>query len=467
VPQRLAVRDIALFERPVRFVRPFRFGAVVINAASQAFVRAEIEIEGKGVFVGASAELMVPKWFDKRSDFSPEQTVDELRRSLDIARELYLASSGFDTAFGLHASRIAAQLKASATENIPPLAAAYGPAELDKAILDALLRGMGVNCFDGMAGNAAGIDARLSPDLADDDIAQFLARSRRLDRVAIRHTVGLDDRVEGAGGVADRSENAGARYFKLKLNGDPGADAARLTRIGSELAMLPHDYRITLDANEQYADLAALSTLVDRLDRDSTLQPIATKLLYIEQPMPRDITRASPLGALAGHDFIIDEADDSYDAFPAARALGYRGISSKSCKGIYKSVVNATRAAKWSGASEKFFVTAEDLTCQAGLGVQQDLALGALMGVTHAERNGHHYVDGFGDTPAGEAESFLAGHPDLYRRDANTIRLAIHGGDLSTGSLTSPGFAASAHPVWSAMTPLQQPKAKTLKEQSL
>ena len=64
--------------------------------------------------------------------------------------------------------------------------------------------------------------------------------------------------------------------------------------------------------------------------------------------MPRDITRQSPLGALGRRDFIIDEADDSYDAFPAARALGYRGISSKSCKGIYKSIVNATRAAKWS-----------------------------------------------------------------------------------------------------------------------
>src|ERR1700690_3028028 len=119
MPLRLGVRAIAVFERPVRFVRPFRFGAVVINAASQAFVRAEIEIEGKGVFVGASAELMVPKWFDKRSDLSPEQTVNELRRSLEIARELYLAGAGFETAFGLHASRIAAQLQACATENIP------------------------------------------------------------------------------------------------------------------------------------------------------------------------------------------------------------------------------------------------------------------------------------------------------------------------------------------------------------
>jgi len=38
--------------------------------------------------------------------------------------------------------------------------------------------------------------------------------------------------------------------------------------------------------------------------------------------MPRDISRQSPLGALAVRDFIIDAADDSYDAFPAARELG-------------------------------------------------------------------------------------------------------------------------------------------------
>jgi L-alanine-DL-glutamate epimerase-like enolase superfamily enzyme len=467
MPLRLAVRDIAFFERPVRFVRPFRFGAVVINAAPQAFVRVEIELEGKGNSVGASAEMLVPKWFDKRAHLSPDETVWELRRSLTIARGLYLGHQGFETAFGLHARCLVAQAEACAKEDIPPLAAAYGPAEIDKAILDALLRGAGMNFFDGMAGNIAGIDARLSPDLRDDDIAQFLAQRRRLERVAIRHTVGLDDQVEGKGGVADSRENAGARYFKLKLNGDPEADAARLIRIGGELATLPHDYSVTLDANEQYADLAALGALVDRLGRDSALKPIAAKLLYIEQPMPRDITRQSPLGALAARDFIIDEADDSYDAFPAARTLGYRGISSKSCKGIYKSIVNATRAAKWSAGGEKFFITGEDLTCQAGLCVQQDLALGALIGVTHAERNGHHYVDGFAETPAAEAQAFLAAHPDLYTSDGNNIRLSIHDGDLLTGSLTAPGFATGVHPEWSAMSPLHQPGTKTRQEQSI
>jgi L-alanine-DL-glutamate epimerase-like enolase superfamily enzyme len=469
MPHRLAVRDISFFERQVPFTKPFRFGAVTIKSAAQAFVRVEVEVEGKSTSVGASAELMAPKWFDKRPHLEPEETVAELRRSLLIARDLYLnfTRAGFETAFGLHAKRIVAQVDACAKEDIPPLAAAYGPAEIDKAILDALLRAHGVNFFDGMAGNIAGIDARLSPDLRDDDIAQFLAQRERLERVAIRHTVGLDDMIEGVGGVADTGENAGARYFKLKLNGDPEADAARLTRIGSELAKLPHDYRVTLDANEQYADLAALNALVDRLDRDSALKPVATKLLYIEQPMPRDITGQSPLRALAARDFIIDEADDNYDAFPAARALGYRGISSKSCKGIYKSIVNATRAAKWSTDGEKFFIAGEDLTCQAGLGVQQDLALGALIGVTHAERNGHHYVDGFGEAPAAEAQAFLAAHPDLYASDRNHIRLAIHDGDLLTGSLTSSGFASGLHPDWSALPPLQQPKAKTLQEQTI
>ena len=467
MPYRLTVRDISFFERPVSFARPFRFGAVVVNATPQMFVRVEIDVEGKGTATGASAEFLVPKWFDKRPHLSPEQTVSELRRSLLIARELYLAHSGYETAFALHAACIGAQVEACANEDIPPLAAAYGPAEIDKAILDALLRTAGANFFDGMAANISGIDARLSRDLGNDDIAQFLSARKRLERVAIRHTVGMDDTIEGEGGVADISENAGARYFKLKLNGDPVHDAERLTRIGRELATLPHDYQVTLDANEQYADLGALSALVDRLDRDPALRPIATKLLYIEQPMPRDITRQSPLGALARRDFIVDEADDSYDAFSVARALGYRGISSKSCKGIYKSMINATRAAKWSAAGTKCFIAGEDLTCQAGLAVQQDLALGALIGVIHAERNGHHYVDGFGDTPAAEAEAFLTAHPDLYAKDGHTVRLAIHNGDLMTGSLTTPGFASSVHPVWSTMSPLAQPTTKNSLENAV
>src|SRR5579863_7850287 len=284
---RLVVRNIDFFERGVCFSRPFRFGAVVVTSAPQLFVRVEIEVESGKTFVGASAEMLVPKWFDKRAHLSADQTVDELRRSLEISRELYLASSGFDTAFGHHVSRITAQIQACAREDIPSLAAILGPAEIDKAIIDALLRSANIDFFKGMTANIAGIDARLVPDLRNQDVTQFLAQCRRLDRVAIRHTVGIDDAIEGEGGVADVKERAGARYFKLKLAGDPVADAIRLIRIGKALAKLAYGTRVTLDANEQYSDFVALQDLVDRLRSDTALEPIASRLLYIEQPMPR------------------------------------------------------------------------------------------------------------------------------------------------------------------------------------
>jgi hypothetical protein len=88
VPQRLRIRDIAWFERPLAFRHPFRFGAVTVTGAPQVFLHAEIETEAGARAVGVTAELMVPKWFDKNPALTPDQTVDELRRALVIAREL-------------------------------------------------------------------------------------------------------------------------------------------------------------------------------------------------------------------------------------------------------------------------------------------------------------------------------------------------------------------------------------------
>jgi hypothetical protein len=76
------------------------------------------------------------------------------------------------------------------------------------------------------------------------------------------------------------------------------------------------------------------------------------------------------------------------------------------------------------------------------------------------ERNGHHYVDGFWETPEEEANAFLAAHPDLYAHDAGRVRIAVHDGDLLTESLVKPGFATGTHPLWQTMSPLRRPKAK-------
>ena len=58
------------------------------------------------------------------------------------------------------------------------------------------------------------------------------------------------------------------RGGKLKLNGDPGHDADRLTRIGRELATLPHDYRVTLDATAHDSPMRTHDAVV-RIERAS------------------------------------------------------------------------------------------------------------------------------------------------------------------------------------------------------
>ena len=110
-------------------------------------------------------------------------------------------------------------------------------------------------------------------------------------------------------------------------------------------------------------------------------------------------------------------------------------------------------------ADDRCFMSAEDLTCQAGLAVQQDLALASLLGLAHCERNGHHYVDGFGAAPAAEQQAFAAAHGDLYETAGGRPRLAIRGGRIAIGSLAQPGFAHGADPDFSSLLPLSQAPA--------
>ena len=138
-----------------------------------------------------------------------------------------------------------------------------------------------------------------------------------------------------------------------------------------------------------------------------------------------------------------------------ARSLGYTGVSSKNCKGFYKSLINLARCRVWNAAGEGgFFMSGEDLTTQAGLSVQQDLALVSLLGLSHVERNGHHFIDGFAGRPAAETEAFLAAHPDLYHRQRGRVRLHIEGGLLHIGSLECPGFGSAVVPDLSTTAPM-------------
>ena len=451
-PLAFVVRDIALFERPTVLRMPFRFGAATVTACPQAFVRVKLDIGGK-IVQGASAELMVPKWFDKAPLLSHDDNFNQLRQALLLTRAAYLATPHAPSAWILSARAGGAAIsRAVVRHGLPRLVAQFGPALIDKAVADAVLRACNLDWVSGVRAGALGDP--WSPHL----------RLHRPQTVWVRHTVGLADRLD----AADRGPNpadglpitlgeviarTGVRYFKLKLSGQIDTDLERLTRIEAVLARAP-DYRVTLDGNETFTSLDPLSELFAALRGRPATSRLLQRTLLLEQPLARQVALINTR-ALASLPVpvILDESDDESTVLEQGLAAGYRGISTKACKGLYRSLAHAARL----HGRHQLILSGEDLTCQAGLAVQQDTLLAASLGVTHIERNGHHYVRGFGVAPEAEADAFLQAHAGLYKRDAAGIHLRINDGRLDLRSLHRPGFARSAAPSWETLSPLGIP----------
>ncbi|WP_280155718.1 hypothetical protein [Piscinibacter sp. XHJ-5] len=446
----LKLRHVALFERPVTLRLPFRFGAATVTRCPQAFVRVEAVVGGRTV-VGASAELMVPKWFDKSPSLTQEQNFEQLREALRLAAEAYGSAGDALTPWALSRQLGEAAVSRGVALGLPRLAAQFGQAVLDKAVADAALRAADLPWSRGVQAGVLG-DPH-SPRLRLHEPAQ----------VAVRHTVGLADRLVDADPGADPHDGLpatleaaiaryGLRHFKLKLAGRLDADIDRLTRIARLLDAQAGDYRVTLDGNETFADAGSLGAFWRALRAEPGLRGLMHRILLLEQPLPRHIALRESIAALdIAVPVILDESDDHDDSFDEGLALGYRGISSKACKGLYRSLRNAVRVAR---EPQRLVLSGEDLTCQAGLAVQQDTLLAASLGIAHIERNGHHYVDGFGIAPTPEAQAFAQAHPGFYDDSGARPRLAVRDGLLDLRSLHVPGFASAAAPSWSSLQPI-------------
>ena len=475
-----ALRAIELYERPVVLRLPFRFGVVTLTECPQAFVRARIRLSDGREITGAAAEMMAPKWFDKNLALSNNDNFNQLRDVLLMAREAYLADTAPATAFGHFARHYDSHQMAGAARGYNPLLANYGPALIDRAILDALCRAHGASFYAAMRTNLVGIGAARA-EFAGFDFERFLGGLTPAASIEARHTVGMVDAIT----AADLKESVnddlpetleqvvvhyGHRYFKLKVGGKLDADLERLTAIAAVLGRSDAPYFASLDGNEQYDSAEQVAELLARMQAAPALARLTDSILFVEQP----IARKAALEASFRHiplckPVIVDESDGTLDTFVLARERGYDGISSKTCKGIYKSILNAARCVQWNaeaksaGEPPRYFMSAEDLTTQAGLSVQQDLALVNLLGIAHVERNGHHYVNGMAALPEAEQRAFFAAHPDVYERTHGAVRLKIKQGRIALGSLDCAGFASAAMPDFSAMAELALASAGEVK----
>ena len=464
---KLKVREVRVYERDVVLRMPFGFGVVSMTGAPQAFVRARVETENGKSAWGMAAELMAPKWFDKSPALSIEENFGQLYTALMLAGQAYVSSAA-NTAFGLSASNYRSMLALGRVAGINRLTTNFGTAVLDRAVLDGLCRLAGVSFYEAMRANLPGVvPADIVDDLPDLDIDAFLRDLEPRQSVHARHTIGLSDPITAQDlspeqRIRDKLPQTltevvatyDHRYYKVKVEGEVERDLQRLEVIASVLDVGVPSYQVTLDGNERFRDLGALEAFYAKMKERALLANFVRSMLHIEQPLERRhaLTENLRIDRL-GVPVMIDESDDDYYAFLQARQCGYRGVSSKGCKGLYKSILNLARCREWNREEGEsiYFMSSEDLTCQAGLAVQQDLAIAALLGFEHVERNGHHYTLGMSAAGQSEQRAFLKAHPDLYHSNGKTTCLTIRNGEIALGSLDGPGFASGAEPKWRQM----------------
>ncbi len=464
--QRVTVSAVDLFERATPLRIPFKFAANTLTEAPQVFVRVAVAVDGKLVS-GQSAELLAPKWFDKNPALSNEQNFDQLRASLRGARRLFLDHGAASSAFALHAAVYPVHYAAAGKAGLNGLIASYGMALIDRAVLDALCRANGASVFGAIRANLPGITTVLTPDLAPEALDAFLRTRQLAQTIWARHTIGMADPLSDDEIAAPLNDGLpqsltaviatyGNRYFKIKVGADVAASVEHLVRIAAILDRSNRDYRVTLDGNEQFSDSAHLAELFERIAATPELRRLWTSTLFVEQPIARNRALSEPVTALSRlKSLVIDESDADLDAFPRAHDLGYAGVSAKTCKGVYRGMLNAARAATWDAADAPCAVTAEDLTVQPGIALQHSLALAALVGAEHIEVNGHHFVDGFAGAAPSEQARFAGAHPDLYRLESGLGRFRINGGRIALTSLDVAGFAVGCEPDWDNMRPME------------
>jgi hypothetical protein len=291
----------------------------------------------------------------------------------------------------------------------------------------------------------------------------------------VRHTIGLADpltldEITPGDRVADGWPHAleeyvaahGVRYGKVKVANRLDADLDRLARIAGVFERhRGSDYRLTLDGNEQYRAAGDFAELVHAIRTRPSLGTLWTNILAIEQPFDRAIALEPAAAAVVAEisrakPVIIDESDGTLDAWPRAMAAGYRGVSSKSCKGAIKSLINAGLVwlANDRGRRADFLLTGEDLCTVGIVPVQSDLCLAATLGLSHVERNGHHYHPGLSYLPEHQRRAALAAHPDFYTDAAGIVGPRITDGRFAVGSIVDcPGFGFAVEPDVDAMVP--------------
>jgi hypothetical protein len=329
---------------------------------------------------------------------------------------------------------------------------AFGVALVERALVDAACRAAGLSLREALRADILGFrPGTVHPELAGWEAASALPAEPPAT-LRVRHAVRSDTTLRTEPGPAatgdapasleDALERFGLSSLLLRLSGDPRADARRLFDVALLLAGR-RLHEVTLDAGEQYPDLSELGRVLDALATTPEGEALLNRLLCVEDPLPRerafDPALTAPFAAFP-FPVVLCRAERGLADFPRALEHGYRGVSARSSRGVFRSLLHRGLC-----AAHGAFQLAGDDACVPLLPLHQDLALLTVLGCEHAERSGHVHFRGLDHLGELERAVALAHHSELYRRGPGGIFLRVERGELDVARLgAEPGFASAA-----------------------
>jgi hypothetical protein len=455
----ISLRDAQLFRIPLHARMPFKYGIATMVDVPHVILRIEFEIDGVRE-IGLAADHLPPKWFTKDPARGLAEEIDEM---LAVIRAAVANAQPItaETPFLFWRELYAAQAEWGRAGKIPPLLSNFGTSLVERALIDAFCRTRKTAFPAALRENLFGIElGAIHPALTGSTPRAWLP-AQSPETVFARHTVGLVDYIEEADiPPAERVNDGlpqslaacvrfyGLRHFKIKVDADVAKARERLKQIAIVLRReCGEDYAYSLDGNESFRDPAAFASQMRALLAEPALNDFWPKLLFIEQPLHRDVALSPAADWSAWPErppIIIDESDATIDSLPVALALGYAGTSHKNCKGIFKGIANACLLAQRRASGKPAMLSGEDLTNVGPVALLQDLVVQATLGVTSVERNGHHYFAGLAQFPAAIQQHVLTHHGDLYKKTAEGWpRLDVKEGRISLGSVSRAPFGCA------------------------
>lgn len=449
---------------PISTRFPFRYGIASMTEVPYLFVNSRVIVDGV-LHHGLSADGLPPKWFTKDPHTTFDSDLAEMYRVIRHAAELACQPNSVPF-FSWWQNVYDGQQQWANAQRLAPLLANLGTSLIERSVIDAICRAQQVSLHQLLQSDLLAIalvDVR--PSLTGVSCQDFLP-SKPADAIHVRHAVGLADPITDADIPLGQALNDGLpqslvaaireyglRYFKIKLCGDVEQDRERLQRLATVIQAETPDAKITLDGNENFSHVEEFKEHFSIYRSVPVIRDFLTRsLLFVEQPVHRD--RALDENAKKTLDnwsdhppFIIDESDGELASLPLALELGYSGTSHKNCKGIVKGLANAATLASHRKVGRSVILSAEDLGNVGPVALLQDYAVVAALGITHVERNGHHYYRGLSMFPLSEQQRTLKWHGDLYRlHESGFCTQKIESGRVNINSVNSAPFGFSESP---------------------